>query len=152
MDQRQEEKLQELLRKHRANLLVDSVRARVEASGPKSLPIPEVHVEGNEDRSDLDTSTPPQMIEILKKLAEDIPMPRASAASRPPTPFICSICSKSKQIPDQFLGFSCPCEVCISCISTNIYANLKPECPLCTQMYRHHEVISFLNYITRPPR
>jgi hypothetical protein len=153
MDPQQEAKLQELLKKHRANLLLDSVRARVDAmpSGPKSLPIPASPVDENEGWAGFDTSTPAKMIEIMNKLAGDIPVPPAPTLQGARTPFTCNICARGKQANDRFFGFNCPCEVCISCISTHIYEHFKPECPLCTRMYRHHELISFLNHITKPP-
>ena len=152
MDSQREAKLQELLKKHRTNLLLDSVRARVAAmpSGPKSLPIPALPADESERWAGFDTSTPVQMMEIMKKLAEDIPVPPALEVLYIPRPFTCNICSRGKQINDQFSGFNCPCEVCISCVSTQIYEHFKPQCPLCTRMYRHHELISFLNYITKP--
>lgn len=152
MEAQQDQKLQALLRKHKANLLLDSVRSRVAAlpPRPKSLPAPAA---GSEDpRVDIDTDTSAQMREVIDQLTKEISSSPAVLVARDPTSFTCVICNRGKQAEEKFWDFTCGCAVCSYCVSKKIYEELQPECPSCEQKYRHHELMSFLNHISRPPR
>lgn len=150
MEAQHDQKLQALLKKHKANLLLDSVRNRMAAMPPgaKSLPAP---APADERWSHINTDTPAQMIEIIERLTKEISPPAVPLTPLDRTSFTCIICTCGKQAEERFWDFPCTCPVCSFCVSKQIYEEFLPECPACGQRYKHHELMSFLNHISRPP-